>query len=142
MYSVVLPTAASLAKLRTQTTIDPPIELTDTAGHGYHSVAFSPFGGYYVLSYRASWWLRLPRACSVADGSCAAPCSSADGPSYPWQKLVSVDDKEAVVVLTDNAKLQAIDATFEKGEKIWTTVKSGENGEQPRPSLLQPPGAG
>lgn len=52
LYSVALPSTAAFAKLKAQAKIDPPIELTDATGHGYHSVSFSPFGGYYVLNYR------------------------------------------------------------------------------------------
>jgi dipeptidyl aminopeptidase len=54
LYSVPLPTAATLSAVKAQTKPDPPTELTDAAGHGYHSVSFSPFGGYYVLSYSQS----------------------------------------------------------------------------------------
>jgi hypothetical protein len=63
---------------------------------------------------------------AYADGWC---CVTADGPTTPWQKLVSVDDKDKVVVLTDNAKLQEADNKFEKGDKIWTTVKAGQYGQ-------------
>ena len=54
LYSVPLPTSASLAGLKSQARLDPPTELTNSAGHGYHSVSFSPFGGYYVLNYSQS----------------------------------------------------------------------------------------
>jgi len=53
----------------------------------------------------------------------------ADGPTTPSQKLISVDDKNKAVGLTDNAKLDQADRLFERGEKLWTTVKSGNHGK-------------
>jgi hypothetical protein len=53
LYSFPLPTTSSLAGVKSQAKLDPPIELTDAAWLGYHSVSLSPFGA------ARRWLLRL-----------------------------------------------------------------------------------
>lgn len=54
LYSVPLPSAEYLAALKAGDRPQLPVVLTNTTSRGYHSTSFSPFGGFYVLSYRAS----------------------------------------------------------------------------------------
>lgn len=112
LYSVPLPSSVALAELRSSGKVEPATPLTDAAGHGFHSVSFSPFGGFYLLSYH--------------------------GPSVPWQKLISVDDKDRVETLTDNARLAAADALFEKGTKSWTSIPTAAGNESMNAMELRP----
>ncbi|KAI5475344.1 hypothetical protein MNV49_001613 [Pseudohyphozyma bogoriensis] len=98
LYSVPLPSTDALAKLKAGEKPEAPTALSDTKERGFHRTSFSPFAGFYVLSY--------------------------EGPGIPWQRLVKVDDKDFKDVLTDNAQLAKVDADFMKAEITYTTVET------------------
>lgn len=95
---------------------------------GYHRTSFSPFAGFYVLSY--------------------------EGPGVPWQKLVKVGDEgefdhagprkeklvrransprvvsaEYVNVLANNTALATVEAKFQRAEIAYGTIKTAGVGE-------------
>ncbi|KAK4701884.1 dipeptidyl aminopeptidase B, partial [Phenoliferia sp. Uapishka_3] len=98
LYSVPLPSAATFAALKAGTAPTPPTILTNTTAPGFHSTSFSPFGSFYVLNY--------------------------NGPDIPWQRLVKVEDKNFIDVLSDNAALAKVEEQFLKVDVSYTTVKS------------------
>ena len=61
IYSIPLPTRAK------EVTLVEPIGLTNVTSPGMYKASFSPFGGFFLLSY--------------------------DGPSIPWQRLIRSSDQ-------------------------------------------------
>lgn len=90
--------------------------LTNDKVTGYYTTSFSPFAGFYVLSYRTSLLSRR-RNTSLMEWS-------VEGPDVPYQQLVKVGDDTFVDILTDNARLARVEAEYEKAEEVYKTVKT------------------